>query len=61
MKSDIEMYKDKIKFVEADLASCQNENGSERKRIALIDYIAYLKDELKMLEDEERTGTSNSK
>jgi|LauGreStaDraftv2_3_1035109.scaffolds.fasta_scaffold48846_2 hypothetical protein len=61
MKSDIEMYKDKIKFVEADLASCQNENGSERKRIALIDYIAYLKDELKMLEDEERTRTSNSK
>ena len=61
MKSDIEMYKDKIKFVEADLASCQNENGVERKRIALIDYIAYLKDELKMLEDEERSRTSNSK
>jgi hypothetical protein len=46
MKSDIEIYKDKIKFVEDDLASCQNENGAERKRIALIDYIAYLKDEL---------------
>ena len=61
MKSDIEMYKDKIKFVETDLASCQNENGSERKRIALTDYIAYLKDELKMLEDEERSRTSNSK
>jgi hypothetical protein len=54
MKSDIEIYKDKIKFVEDDLASCQNENGAERKRIALIDYIAYLKDELKMLENEER-------
>ena len=61
MKSDIEIYKEKIKFVEDDLASCQNENGAERKRIALLDYIAYLKDEHKMLENEERDRASNSK
>lgn len=56
MKSDIQLLKEKIAVVEADLEKTTIENGSEKKRITLIDYIAYLKDELRMLEDKARAN-----
>lgn len=56
--NDIEILKGKIARVEKDLANIHNEENSEKKRITLIDYIAYLKDELKALEDEHRSRKS---
>jgi hypothetical protein len=59
MKSDIEILKEKIARVEKDLIQTQMDNGGEKKRLTLIDYLDYLKDDLKMLENDERlrTGT----
>jgi ribosome-interacting GTPase 1 len=54
MSNDISILKEKIARVESDLATVQNESGTEKKRITLIDYLAYLKDELKMLETDDR-------
>jgi hypothetical protein len=53
MNGDIELLKQKIERVKEDLKNIQGEN-SEKKRTILIDYLAYLHDELKMLEDEDR-------
>jgi translation initiation factor 1 (eIF-1/SUI1) len=58
MTDEIKYIKEKIVQVEADLVKVQNEQDAERKRITLIDYIAYLKDELKMLEENERIRKS---
>jgi hypothetical protein len=58
MNDEIKYIKEKIVQVENDLTNFQNEQGAERKRITLIDYIAYLKDELKMLEENERLRKS---
>jgi prefoldin subunit 5 len=53
MNGEIELLKQKIERVKEDLEKVQGENN-EKKRTILIDYIAYLKDELKMLEEDER-------
>lgn len=52
--NELDILKQKIKKVEEDLDKTQAEENSEKKRITLIDYLAYLRDELKMLEDEQR-------
>ena len=56
--NDIELMKQKIAKVEKDLANINQEENSEKKRITLIDYIAYLKGELKELENEHRSRKS---
>ena len=61
MTDQISILKDKIVRVEQDLASAQNDSSSEKKRVTLIDYLAYLKDELKMLENDDRLITSTRK
>jgi hypothetical protein len=61
MTDQISILKDKIVRVEQDLASAQNDSNSEKKRVTLIDYLAYLKDELKMLENDDRLRTSTRK
>ena len=61
MTDQISILKYKIVRVEQDLASAQNDSSSEKKRVTLIDYLAYLKDELKMLENDDRLRTSTRK
>jgi hypothetical protein len=51
--------KDKISFVDADIIKLQSEGGSDRKISALTEYKDYLKDELKNLENVNRSGTSS--
>jgi hypothetical protein len=53
MNGDIELLKQKMERVKEDIENVQGEN-TEKKRTILIDYLAYLKDELKMLEEDER-------
>ena len=53
MNGEIELLIQKIKRVEEDIKNVQGENN-EKKRTTLIDYLAYLKDELKMLEEDEQ-------
>jgi hypothetical protein len=54
MNNEISILKDKIARVEEDIAKTTNESGSEKKRITLMDYLDYLKDELKMMESDPR-------
>lgn len=51
----IQDLKDKIAMVDKDLASLRSEPGSERKLSVLAEYKEYLKDELRMLEHENRS------
>ena len=53
MNGEIELLKQKIERVKEDIENVQGEN-TEKKRTILIDYLAYLKDELKMLEEDEQ-------
>ena len=54
MNNGISILRDKIIRVEEDIAKTANESGSEKKRITLIDYLDYLKDELRMMESDPR-------
>jgi hypothetical protein len=54
MNNEISILRDKIARVEEDIAKTTNESGSEKKRITLMDYLDYLKDELRMLETDPR-------
>jgi ribosome-interacting GTPase 1 len=58
MSDQISILKEKIARIEADLVKTQTESGTERKRITLIDYLAYLQDELRMLENDDRLRDS---
>jgi hypothetical protein len=60
MNGEIELLKQKIERVQKDIENTQGEN-SEKKRTVLIEYIDYLKDELKMLEQDDRTRKSTGK
>jgi hypothetical protein len=60
MNGEIELLIQKIKRVEEDIKNVQGENN-EKKRTTLIDYLAYLKDELKMLEEDDRVRKSTSR
>ena len=60
MNGEIELLIQKIKRVEEDIKNVQGENN-EKKRTTLIDYLAYLKDELKMLEEDDRVRKSTDK
>jgi hypothetical protein len=60
MNGEIELLIQKMKRVEEDIKNGQGENN-EKKRTILIDYLAYLKDELKMLEDDDRVRKSIDK
>jgi hypothetical protein len=60
MNGEIELLVQKIQRVEEDIKNTQGENN-ERKRTTLIDYLAYLKDELKMLEEDDRVRKSTDK
>jgi len=51
MNEDIKILKEKIARVEKDLNDSILEDNSEKKRTVLTDYLEYLKDELKMLEN----------
>jgi len=46
----VEQIQDKLEQVEADIKKMQAERGLDRKVAVLIEYQAYLKDELKALE-----------
>lgn len=46
---------EKIKIVEADLQKLHGSGADSRKLEVLSDYKSYLQDELKMLEDENRS------
>jgi len=60
MNNDIAILQEKISRVESDIKNSQGENN-EKKRTTLIDYLAYLKDELKMLEDDDRIRKSTGR
>ena len=53
-KLTIEALKEKIAKVDIDMAELQQTAGASRKFEVLSEYKAYLKDELKMLEREQR-------
>ena len=60
MNNDIAILQEKISRVESDIKSAHGENN-EKKRTTLIDYLAYLKDELKMLEEDDRIRKSTGR
>ena len=60
MNGEIELLIQKMKRIEEDIKNTQGENN-EKKRTTLIDYLAYLKDELKMLEEDDRVRKSTGK
>jgi len=47
---------EKIDMIKIDMERLRSENGNERKASILIDYIDYLKDELKEAERAERSN-----
>jgi len=51
-------YREKIEAVNKDIEKLRSDAGSERKISVLIDYIDYLKDELKEAERAERSNKS---
>ena len=53
MNGEIAILKQKIERVKEDIKKVQGEN-TEKKRTILIEYLAYLNDELKMLEEDDR-------
>ena len=60
MNGEIELLVQKMKRIEEDIKNTQCENN-EKKRTTLIDYLAYLKDELKMLEEDDRVRKSTGR
>ena len=60
MNGEIELLVQKMKRIEEDIKNTQGENN-EKKRTTLIDYLAYLKDELKMLEEDDRVRKSTGR
>ncbi len=46
----VEQLQDKLEQVDSDIKKMQSESGLDRKVAVLIEYQAYLKDELKALE-----------
>lgn len=60
MNGEIELLIQKMKRIEEDIKNTQGENN-EKKRTTLIDYLAYLKDELKMLEEDDRVRKSTGR
>jgi len=54
MNNDIEILQEKITRVEKDLHESMTEDNSEKKRTVLADYLDYLKDELRMLQNDDR-------
>jgi hypothetical protein len=54
MSGEIAILRSKIAKVEEDIAKTTSESGSEKKRITLMDYLDYLKDELRMMESDPR-------
>ncbi len=46
----VEQLQDKLEQVDSDIKKMQSESGLDRKVAVLIEYQAYLKDELKELE-----------
>jgi hypothetical protein len=51
MNDDIKILQEKIARVEKDLSESMAEDNSEKKRTVLSDYLEYLKDELRMLQN----------
>jgi hydrogenase maturation factor len=54
MNDAIKILKEKISQVENDIERVVSEQGTERQRVSMQDYLEYLKDELRMLERNER-------
>lgn len=54
----IDEYKEKISRTKADIESLRLTGDGSRKLEVLTEYLLYLEDELKMLEDEKRSRTS---
>ena len=54
MNNEIDILRSKIVKVQEDIAQTASESGSEKKRITLMDYLEYLKDELRMMESDPR-------
>jgi len=59
MNDEISILKSKILKVEEDISKTTAEAGSEKKRITLMDYLDYLKDELRMMETDPRFNNGN--
>ena len=51
MNDEITILQEKIARVEKDLNESMAEDNSEKKRTVLTDYLEYLKDELRMLQN----------
>lgn len=56
----IKDVQEKIARVDKDIAQLRTDGGAERALAALGDYKDYLKDELRMLEDANRSGTRSN-
>ena len=54
MNNEITVLRSKIVKVQEDIAQTASESGSEKKRTTLLDYLEYLKDELRMMENDPR-------
>lgn len=54
MNEQIKILQEKIVRVEKDIAENSTDDNSEKKRMMLGDYLVYLKDELRMLQNENR-------
>ena len=54
MNKQIKILQEKIAKVQKDIAENSADENSEKKRMVLSDYLDYLRDELRMLEQNNR-------
>jgi len=54
MNEQIKALQEKIANVQKDIAENSADENSEKKRMVLSDYLDYLRDELRMLEQNDR-------
>ena len=58
MSLTIQELNEKIEIINTDIEKLRSDAGNERKITFLLDYIDYLKDEIKEVERANRAGTS---
>jgi len=54
MSTESDILKEKIAQVQTDIERVNSQQGTEKQRMIMQDFLEYLKDELRMLENNER-------
>lgn len=54
MSLTVEELREKIEYIKKDITRLQVENGSDKKISMMYDYIDFVKEEIKMLDEQNR-------